>query len=336
MSLSKLINLMLTLSIITSCVEVDSKSKGNSNSLFKNNKSSSSTSQKSIKKSPYNSLNSQRDLVGCLGAVTLSPMVILTEGILNAIARKDKVDLYIDQNTIDLVKRDIDAYLADGNDEITPEDFWDVLSNESKTEITYAMLKSYKKLNRKKYNEKRKLLAHSFLYLFESEKESGTFTFSYHHRDDTRENVEKYSRESYSFAASKKLKDSLDVGICGYFKYHDFDILDDDQDPDILKETRCSDGKNRVVLTLDYNNEYKVNVNGTETALNYEDLKVKEEENKTKIKYNRWFRYPKLELKAYKDYEYQDEVSGLDMELKYSRNDKVALEDMACLSLINN
>jgi hypothetical protein len=336
----KLIQSLLCLTVLSSCVElavINAVNPGES----KSGKTTSRKNVENIKRSPYNSMYSKRDIAGCLGAALISPVVIITEGLFNSLLGNDEVSLYFNEKTIALVKRDVDLYL-ETNTRISPEDFWQVLSSESINELTYAFIENGYSSSITSLKRKKQQLAHAFLYLFESGVEKGTYTFSY----DSRDKGVSSGRTSIAFASSKRRIDSTDVGVCGYFRSNNFDVEVDhgSGNPDSTLEVKCTDGKDRVDLSVDYRDTYKIKVNGKETLIDYADFDVEEDESLKSLEFDNWFKYPKINLATSMKYSVdkgervyaERDISQLSLSIEYDKKTKLKFNKMKCLTVTSN
>ncbi|MFT6633766.1 MAG: hypothetical protein ACJAS4_003738 [Bacteriovoracaceae bacterium] len=287
---------------------------------------------------PINSKYTKRDFAGCFTALAIVPVVLVTEALINVLTLKIDVDAYINQNTIDLVAKDLDAYILE-NGKISPEEFWNSLSMEAHDSLISDLIPSYNRISSENFNEKKKIMAYAFLYYLEA----GSPESSYHFTFDDRESDEpRFIREYISFGGSRKIKDAIDVGICGYFRLSDINVETNLlEDNGIKSKILCENQHgSKVVLSENFNNEIKLEVKFKSknslneskpkiVTMNLNDIDVDANRKNVDLEYSLgWNRYPKVYIDIEKRFQTNENgekghyvnnsAKTMDVQIKYN------------------
>lgn len=287
---------------------------------------------------PINSKYTKRDFAGCFTALAIVPVVMVTEALLNVLTLKVDIDAYINQNTIDLVAKDLDGYISE-NGKISPENFWKSLSMEAHDSLISDLIPSYNRMSSEAFSEKKKIIAYAFLYYLEA----GTPESSYHFTFDDRESDEpRIIREYISFGGSRKIKDAIDVGICGYFRFSDINIETKLlEDASIQSKILCENQYgSKVILTENDNNELKLEVKFKSknsekesqakiVTMNMNGLNIDTNRKNVDLEYSLgWNRYPKVYIGIEKRFETNEDgekghyvknsAKTMDVQIKYN------------------
>ncbi len=334
-----------TLVSLTSCI-VPEKAVQVSESISIGNSSSSfagpTSNSRRDKFDPINSKYTERDFAGCFTAALLAPIAKVGEAFLNKITGKEDVDIHFSEKTITLVEKNLKKFVQ-VNGKITPDDFWMSLDQEAFNGIVFDVLANKYFMDSETFEEKKKVIAYAFLYYLEVGEANTSYSFTF---DDRRDSTSKTMIEYISFAGSKKIKDTKEVGVCGYFRFTEIETKHRDElhkNPTIL----CSN-KNGTKIEISKNelNELKLKVSAKynrSLVMDYNDIDVSDKNTVTKLEYNlRWLKFPKVYIDIKKESfinengkkEYRDNSSErVDLFIKHNLTKRDAFKNLNCKTI---
>jgi hypothetical protein len=281
---------------------------------------------------PVNSKYTEKDFAGCFTAIAIAPVVLIAEGLTNALTFKKNVDAYINKKTIDLVSNDLNEYISK-NGKISPENFWVSLSAKAYDSLISDLIPTYNTVSTNEFNEKKKIIAYAFLYYLEAGTPETTYLFTF---DDRESSESRIIREYISFAGSNKIKDAKDVGICGYFRFSDINIESrHDQNDDVKSKILCGNKfGTKVILAESDNGELRVeltfkNAKPRVVKMNSSDVEIDVNKSNVELEYSRgWRQFPKVYIeidKRFKTFEdgqrgrYEvNSAKSMDIQIKYN------------------
>ncbi|MBT4793270.1 MAG: hypothetical protein HON90_16985 [Halobacteriovoraceae bacterium] len=254
---------------------------------------------------------SRGDFASCMLKIAIFPIFILGDAISSILNPNKKVDLFLSEKVITLVKEDLDKYIKDFA-KIEPRMFWTALSQASAKRLIAELILSYSEISDEEFEIKKQMIAYAFLYYLEVGNLNESYKFKFSSRE---EGVDDFT-EYISFNGPKRVKEAKDVSFCDYFRFSDVATYDHKEvSGDVLGKLLCFDKVlGSYELTQTDNNELNLVVGktGKEYHMNLSNVMTlnSSSESSLKLKFSSgWNRYPKLKFTL-------DRLSQIDSESK--------------------